>query len=226
MPGSPSSRTMRLTVDWSPATRTSIRVAFRACRRALVTASWAIRKTAASIAAGGRQGHPRPSPLPAARQASPRPAARGRPPQAAGCSRRVPRCAARARSHASPRACAMPPPRSPPVPRSAPRGCSQRERALPGRGWRWQRRGGPPLSSSSRAKRTRSSAFTCSSLRSRALCWERTAQPRAKSDIRTATPLIASATPAQLTRRLMVAGTRMIARPATASRPEPHRKSE
>ncbi len=36
----------------SPSTRTSTSVAFRAWRRALVTASWAIRKTAASTAAG------------------------------------------------------------------------------------------------------------------------------------------------------------------------------
>ena len=81
------------------------------------------------------------------------------------------------------------------------------------------------VSCSSRASRTRSSDFACSSLRSRALSCERTAQPRAKAAIRTATPPIASPTPGQLTNSDRVAGTRMIARPVTASRPDPQRKS-
>jgi CheY-like chemotaxis protein len=49
---------------------------------------------------------------------------------------------------------------------------------------------------------------------------------RAMANIRTPTPPIASATPGQLKKSAMVAGTRMIARPATASRPEPQRTSE
>ena len=82
------------------------------------------------------------------------------------------------------------------------------------------------VSCSSRASWTRSSVFTCSSRRCRAPCWVRTDRPRAKELNRTAVPPIASARPVQLTKIPSVAATRMIARPAGASRPEPHRNSE
>src|SRR5919106_848526 len=222
--GSPSSRISRWIDEPFPTTRTSTRVALRAWRRALVTASCAIRNTAASTAAGSVARSPE-SPTSTRGPA-------GGPPPASRSRSATPVCGAystgswlrsmrtMARISASVREASA----SITWRAASDAWGLEGASARPACAWiaiaeTWW----ATVSWSSRASSTRSSTFACSRRRVRAPCCERAITPSAIALVSTAVPPIRSATPVQLTKNPSVAAVRIMASPSTASRPEPQR---